>query len=122
MGRFIFNFNVWDHSRAKQALLKTEHLSKHAVVGCESCGQCRLGETLYICPETCPKGLANGPCGGTSLDRCEFGDRECIHSVKARLAKAVGQTKILKEKLIPTVSIAVRGTSSWKNWYVEAAG
>ena len=41
--------------RAKQALLKTEHLSKHAVVGCESCGQCRLGETLYICPETCPK-------------------------------------------------------------------
>ena len=108
--------------RANQALLKTEHLSKHAVVGCESCGQCRLGETLYICPETCPKGLANGPCGGTSLDRCEFGDRECIHSVKARLAKAVGQTKILKEKLIPTVSIAVRGTSSWKNWYVEAAG
>jgi methylenetetrahydrofolate reductase (NADPH) len=66
--------------------------------------------------------LANGPCGGTSLDRCEFGDRECIHSVKARLAKAVGQTKILQEKLIPTVSIAVRGTSSWKNWYVEAAG
>ena len=64
MGRFIFNFNVWDRSRAKQALLKTEHLSKHAVVGCESCGQCRLGETLYICPETCPKGLANGPCGG----------------------------------------------------------
>jgi methylenetetrahydrofolate reductase (NADPH) len=122
VGRFIFNFNVWDRSRAKQALLKTEHLSKHVVVGCESCGQCRLGETLYICPETCPKGLANGPCGGTSLDRCEFGDRECIHSVKARLAKAVGQTKILKEKLIPTVSIAVRGTSSWKNWYVEAAG
>lgn len=122
VGRFIFNFNVWDRSRANQALLKTEHLSKHAVVGCESCGQCRLGETLYICPETCPKGLANGPCGGTSLDRCEFGDRECIHSVKARLAKAVGQTKILKEKLIPTVSITVRGTSSWKNWYVEAAG
>ena len=122
VGRFIFNFNVWDRSRAKQALLKTEHLSKHAVVGCESCGQCRLGETLYICPETCPKGLANGPCGGTSLDRCEFGDRECIHSVKVRLAKAVGQINILKEKLIPTVSIAVRGTSSWKNWYVEAAG
>ena len=122
VGRFIFNFNVWDRTKANKALLKTEHLSKHAVVGCESCGQCRLGETLYICPETCPKGLANGPCGGTSLDRCEFGDRECIHSVKARLAKAVGQTKILKEKLIPTVSIAVRGTSSWKNWYVEAAG
>ena len=121
LGRFIFNFNVWDRSRVNQALLKTEHFSKHAVVGCESCGQCRLGETLYICPETCPKGLANGPCGGTRLDRCEFGDRECIHSVKARLAKAVGQTTVLKEALIPTVSIAVRGSSSWKNWYVDAA-
>ncbi len=44
-----------------QALLKTEHLSKHAVVGCESCGQCRLGETLYICPETCPKAWPMGP-------------------------------------------------------------
>ncbi|MFI7982517.1 methylenetetrahydrofolate reductase, partial [Acinetobacter baumannii] len=49
---------------------------------------------------------------------CEFGDRECIHSVKARLAKAVKQTEILKEKLIPTVPLETRGTSSWKNWYL----
>ena len=101
-----------------KALLKTEFISKHHIVGCESCGLCRLADTLYICPETCPKGLANGPCGGTYLDRCEFGDRECIHSVKARLAKAVKQTEILKNKLIPSVPIELRGTSSWKNWYL----
>ena len=118
VGRFIFNTPFWERRAAAQTLLKTEWISKHSIVGCESCGQCRLGDTLYICPETCPKGLANGPCGGTSLDRCEFGDRECIHSVKARLAKAVKQTEILKEKLIPTVPIEVRGTSSWKNWYL----
>ena len=118
IGRFIFRANFWDKSAAANALLKTEFVSKHGVLGCESCGQCRLGDTLYICPETCPKGLANGPCGGTTLDRCEFGDRECIHSVKARLAKAVEQTQVLKEKLIPTVPIEVRGTSSWKNWYL----
>ncbi len=122
MGRFIFQSKFWQGKAAAQALLKTEFISKHAVLGCESCGQCRLGDTLYICPETCPKGLANGPCGGTSLDRCEFGDRECIHSVKARLAKAVHQTDILKKNLIPTVPIDVRGTSSWKNWYTDAAG
>ncbi|MFH4090389.1 methylenetetrahydrofolate reductase, partial [Acinetobacter baumannii] len=52
--------------------------------------------------------------------RCEFGDRECIHSVKARLAKAVKQTEVLKEKLIPTVPLETRGTSSWKNWYLGA--
>ncbi len=120
-GRFVFDAPLWKSRTATKALMKTEFLTKHGVVGCESCGQCRLGDTLYICPETCPKGLANGPCGGTSLDRCEFGDRECIHSVKARLAQAVGQTNILKEKLIPTVAIEVRGTSSWKNWYVNGS-
>ena len=118
IGFFIFKAQFWNRSLSMKALLKTEFISKHHIVGCESCGLCRLADTLYICPETCPKGLANGPCGGTYLDRCEFGDRECIHSVKARLAKAVKQTEILKNKLIPSVPIELRGTSSWKNWYL----
>ncbi|WP_043973101.1 MULTISPECIES: methylenetetrahydrofolate reductase C-terminal domain-containing protein [Acinetobacter] len=117
LGRFVFKAAFWERPKASHLLLKVEHFSKHYAVGCDSCGQCRLSETLYICPETCPKGLANGPCGGTSLDRCEFGDRECIHSVKARLAKAVGQTELLKTELIPAVSIETRATSSWKNWF-----
>ncbi|MFP8818203.1 methylenetetrahydrofolate reductase C-terminal domain-containing protein [Acinetobacter johnsonii] len=120
IGKSVFQRKFWNRKSIAKVLLKTEELTKNSVVGCESCGQCRLGETLYICPETCPKGLANGPCGGTSLDRCEFGDRECIHSVKARLAKVVGQTGMLTDKLIPTVPIEVRGTSSWKNWYTDA--
>lgn len=117
IGGLIFNAPLWNKPQAEEALLKTEFISKHGALGCESCGQCRIGETLYICPETCPKGLANGPCGGSSLDRCEFGDRECIHSVKARLAKSVAQTEILKAELIPTVAIETRHTSSWKNWF-----
>jgi methylenetetrahydrofolate reductase (NADPH) len=72
-------------------------MSKHSISGCESCGQCRIADTLYICPETCPKGLTNGPCGGTRLDICEFDNRECIHSSKAGLAKAVNQTELLKK-------------------------
>lgn len=116
-GAFVFRAPIWSQHCINTLLLKLEYVSKHAIVGCETCGQCRLAETLYICPETCPKGLANGPCGGTRLDRCEFGDRECIHSVKARLAQAVQQTAILQTVLIPSVAIEVRGTSSWKNWY-----
>ena len=119
IGRLLFKAPLWKAKLADRALIEAEHLTKHAVVGCESCGQCRLGETLYICPETCPKGLANGPCGGTDGDRCEFGDRECIHSVKARLAQAMNQTDILKQVLISTVPIEVRGSSSWKNWYTN---
>lgn len=118
VGRFIFKTAFWENNFAAKALLKVERLTKHRMVGCENCGQCRLDATLYICPETCPKGLANGACGGTTLDRCEFGDRECIHSTKATLAKAVNQTQILKDRLIPTVPIEIRGTSSWKNWYL----
>jgi len=117
IGRFIFKANFWNKPRPQQLLLKMEHWSKQQLVGCESCGNCRLEDTLYICPETCPKGLANGPCGGTSLDRCEFGDRECIHSVKARLAKSIDQTEVLRSKLIPAISIETRYTSSWKNWF-----
>ncbi|WP_353173577.1 methylenetetrahydrofolate reductase C-terminal domain-containing protein [Acinetobacter rudis] len=119
LGHMIFNQGFWNKKPAAKALLKTELLSKHSVVGCDNCGQCRLADTLYICPETCPKGLANGPCGGTTLDRCEFGDRECIHSVKARLAKAVEQTDVLKDQLIDAVPIEVRGSSSWRNWYLK---
>ena len=78
-----------------------------------------LGETLYICPETCPKGQANGPRRSSSLDRYEFGDREYIYSVKARLAKAIGQTDTLKEKLIPIVPLEVRGIRYRQNWYLS---
>lgn len=117
IGKIVFRSRLWRVPLASKFLLTAEYLTKHGTVGCESCGQCRLADTLYICPETCPKGLANGSCGGTHLDLCEFGDRECIHSVKVRLANAVNQTQLLKENLIPAVPIEVRGTSSWKNWF-----
>lgn len=117
IGRCVFQLKFWQKGWAAKSILAVEHASKHAVVGCESCGQCRLAETLYICPETCPKGLANGPCGGTRLDRCEFADRECIHSQKYRLAKQVKQQALLRNELIPAVSVEVRQTSSWVNWF-----
>ncbi|TCB79624.1 methylenetetrahydrofolate reductase C-terminal domain-containing protein [Acinetobacter sp. ANC 4173] len=117
VGSKFFNPKLWSGRFANKLLIKSEYLSKHGVVGCESCGQCRLADTLYICPETCPKGLANGPCGGTTFDRCEFGDRECIHSVKARLAQQVNQIEVLKTRMIDTVPIESRGTSSWVNWF-----
>ncbi|MEN0036761.1 MAG: methylenetetrahydrofolate reductase C-terminal domain-containing protein [Cellvibrio sp.] len=117
IGKIVFKSLLWKAPLVSKFILKAELLAKHIAVACESCGQCRLADTLYVCPETCPKGLANGPCGGTHLDRCEFGDRECIHSVKVRLAETVNQTHVLKENLIPAVPIEVRGTSSWQNWF-----
>lgn len=108
---------VWATQGGARVLHRVERAAKRPLVGCDTCGRCRLEDTLYICPETCPKGLANGPCGGTSLNRCEFGDRECIHSVKYRTAKAVGQTGVLAERLIPCVEVQTRHRSSWPQWF-----
>ena len=79
---------------------------------------CRLQETLYVCPETCPKG-PNGPCGGTRLNRCEFDDRECVHSVKYRIAKSADQLPVLEQALIPCIEAADRQRSSWSAWFMQ---
>lgn len=95
-------------------LRTVEHAVKKPVLGCEMCGFCRIPHLSYICPETCPKGLANGPCSGTDDNVCEFKDRECIHNAKYRIAKAGGRLSELETELIPAVE-ATRGTSSWAN-------
>lgn len=94
-------------------LVGIERIVKTKLFGCETCGSCRLAATQYVCPETCPKGLANGSCGGTTDNLCEFRDRECVHSIKYRIAKAAGQLGDLEHCLIPAVSRATRNTSSW---------
>ncbi|MGH2470036.1 MAG: methylenetetrahydrofolate reductase C-terminal domain-containing protein, partial [Chloroflexota bacterium] len=99
-----------------RALLRLEQTTKEPLVGCRSCGFCRLPYTQYVCPETCPKGLANGPCGGTSNNRCEFGDRECIHNQRYRLSKALSSTAELEALLVPPVP-GTRGTCSWTNHF-----
>ena len=109
--------SVWSSATGSRWLHQLEQSLKRPLVGCDTCGQCRLKDTLYVCPETCPKGLANGPCGGTQLNRCEFGDRECVHSVKYRTAKSVGQLPVLAERLIPCVELGSRHRSSWPNWF-----
>jgi ferredoxin len=46
---------------------------------CSLCGECVLDRTGGICPVTaCPKGILNGPCGGTKDGHCEISpDIEC---------------------------------------------
>jgi hypothetical protein len=40
---------------------------------CSLCGECILDKTGGICPVTaCPKGILNGPCGGTNDGNCEI--------------------------------------------------
>ena len=66
---------------------------------CASCGNCVLSEYGGICPVTrCAKSLLNGPCGGSSEDRCEIDpDVECAWQLIYKRLKAIGQLDRLKE-------------------------
>jgi ferredoxin len=40
---------------------------------CQTCGECKLAYTGGICPiARCSKSLLNGPCGGSTLGKCEI--------------------------------------------------
>ncbi len=56
-----------------------ERLIKGAIFDCKMCGQCLLSHTAFVCPMNCPKGLRNGPCGGTIDGKCEVvPERPCV--------------------------------------------
>ncbi len=81
---------------------RNRHFWKVMLAGCRSCNQCRLASTFYICPEYCPKKLANGPCGGVKPNgNCEIGNFECIHSYKMRLALWQKKMDKLEDEYIP---------------------
>lgn len=60
-------------------IYQIEKWIKEKLFDCQTCGQCVLTHTALICPMNCPKGLRNGPCGGTLEGKCEvIPERECV--------------------------------------------
>lgn len=60
-------------------IFTVEKWLKEKAFDCQACGQCLLSHTELICPMTCPKGLRNGPCGGTLDGKCEvLPDIDCV--------------------------------------------
>ncbi len=58
---------------------------------CSMCGDCVLGVTGGLCPQTlCAKSLMNGPCSGSIDGKCEtYRDKDCVwhniyHNLKQR--------------------------------------
>jgi methylenetetrahydrofolate reductase (NADPH) len=97
------------------AVERLELAVKRPLFGCRTCGNCVLGHLEYVCPETCPKRLRNGPCGGTHLGRCEVLDQPCVWvGVHAR-ARAAGRESALLVH-VPPPDRALHGTSSWINY------
>jgi methylenetetrahydrofolate reductase (NADPH) len=102
----------------RNAFERLEYWSKRAVFGCEECGNCVLGSMEYVCPQTCPKQMRNGPCGGTFQGRCEVVDQECIWVGVYQRAEAAARVDELK-RFIPAPDRKLFGTSSWINFYLN---
>ena len=66
---------------------------------CSACGECILELTGGICPVTrCPKGLLNGPCGGSDKGKCEVDkDKDCVWTLIYKELKKANRLYLLKE-------------------------
>jgi len=70
---------------------------------CAQCGKCVLGETAGICPLTaCPKGLLNGPCGGTNNGKCETDrEKDCAWTLIYQSLKQQGRLELMHKYHTP---------------------
>lgn len=93
-----------------------ERLLKGVLFDCRGCGQCVLRSTGLVCPMRCPKGLRNGPCGGTVGGHCEvFPERRCIHLRIDAARRRDGA--LVAPPLLPAPDQALLGTCSVANLF-----
>ncbi|HEY9121399.1 MAG TPA: methylenetetrahydrofolate reductase C-terminal domain-containing protein, partial [Brevefilum sp.] len=97
-----------------------ERTFKGVFWGCRMCGNCLLQETAFICPMACPKGLRNGPCGGSTPDHCCVDEsRPCIWYEIYRRAENMGRLEKLLE-VMPPLDWDKTGTSALRDVYEKA--
>lgn len=96
-----------------RTLRKIERWIKGPLFGCRMCGNCLLQETSYICPMECPKGMRNGPCGGSSAERCYVDEsRPCIWYQIYKKSFTNGKEAKLLE-VLPPLDWDKVGTETW---------
>jgi methylenetetrahydrofolate reductase (NADPH) len=113
-------FFLWVDKRPaiERAVERFEWAIKSPLFGCQACGNCVLGHMEYVCPQTCPKNMRNGPCGGTNNGQCEVVDKPCIWVAAFERAKSASRLEDLRV-YIPPPNRALKGTSSWVNFFLN---
>jgi methylenetetrahydrofolate reductase (NADPH) len=98
---------------SRRLLARTETLIKGPLYGCRMCGNCLLQETAFTCPMECPKGLRNGPCGGSTPGKCYVDDtRKCIWYCIFEKAFRLKREEMLLE-VLPPLDWDKVGTETW---------
>ena len=95
-----------------------EEKTKRGLFGCQMCAQCALPTTAYACPQSCPKQLRNGPCGGVFPDgSCEvYPDMKCVWVTAFERAEESGHVEDLR-RLVRPIDQRRWGESSWINYW-----
>jgi methylenetetrahydrofolate reductase (NADPH) len=100
-------------SFSEQVETALERTVKGTLFGCRMCGNCLLQETAFICPMECPKGLRNGPCGGSTPEHCYVDpQRPCIWYKIYERAEKIGRLERLME-VLPPLDWQKTGTSAF---------
>ncbi len=98
-----------------------EYFMKKIIYDCRKCGDCALGETAFLCPQSqCAKFLLNGPCGGSRNGWCEVwpGQRRCLYVRAFERLSHVGRVNDLGGPPVPPRDWNLYLTSSWINFYL----
>jgi methylenetetrahydrofolate reductase (NADPH) len=103
----------------KRVIAKIESAIKGPLFGCRMCGNCLLQETALICPMECPKGLRNGPCGGSTPEKCYVDEsRPCIwYKIYERSFKYGRETQLLE--VLPPMDWDKAGTDAWSDVFIQ---
>ena len=103
----------------RRLLASVERIVKGPMFGCRMCGNCLLQETAFICPMECPKGLRNGPCGGSTPEHCYVDTtRPCIWYKIYDRAFRMGREEMLME-VLPPLDWDKTGTETWGDVIVQ---
>lgn len=101
----------------RRMLARVERMVKGPMFGCRMCGNCLLQETALICPMECPKGVRNGPCGGSTEEHCYVDPtRACVwYKIYERSFKMGREEKLLE--VLPPLDWDKVGTETWGDIY-----
>ncbi|MDP6698234.1 MAG: methylenetetrahydrofolate reductase C-terminal domain-containing protein [Candidatus Latescibacteria bacterium] len=107
--------------RRQRLVDRLESALKTGALGCETCGDCRIADLHYMCPEPtrgCAKRLLNGPCGGADVDgMCEVHpQRRCYWGRVLEAALHCGDCADLAP-IQPPKDPQLQHTSSWRSQF-----
>ncbi len=93
-----------------------ERKAKEWLFDCQSCGNCVLSHTGFICPMRCPKGQRNGPCGGAMNGMCEVDPtKRCVWDEIWESVNQLDRVDLLWKNYEPPPDWRLYGTSAWEN-------